>query len=98
MTAFETGAGRFRDWNGDVKAARELDGRIVYSSVNNAVRCDDCRTPLSKPAWHSFESAERSSGTNPGSTAGSDGGGGAGGSSSSAGQRTGGGGGADRIR
>jgi hypothetical protein len=37
---------RFRDWNSDVRAAREVGGRIVYSSESNAVRCEDCRRSL----------------------------------------------------
>jgi hypothetical protein len=37
---------RFRDWNRDVKAAREMGGHIVYSSVTNLVRCESCSRPL----------------------------------------------------
>jgi hypothetical protein len=37
---------RFRDWNADVRAARNVGGHIVYSSVTNMVRCDSCSRPL----------------------------------------------------
>lgn len=42
---------RFRDWNPDVRAARDVGGRIRYDSERNAVACDGCRRPLSRPAW-----------------------------------------------
>jgi hypothetical protein len=37
---------RFLDWNRDVRAAREVGGHIVYSSVTNLMRCDGCSRPL----------------------------------------------------
>ena len=36
-------AGRFRDWNPDVKIARELGVHIEYSSQKNEVRCPELR-------------------------------------------------------
>jgi len=44
---------RFRDWNPDVRAARDLGGRIRYDSERNVVRCEDCRRPLTRPSWPS---------------------------------------------
>lgn len=44
--ALEGAPERFRDWNADVRAARSVGGRIVYSSLDNAVACEDCRRPL----------------------------------------------------
>lgn len=37
---------RFRDHNADVRAARNLGGTIVYSSVTNMVRCESCMRPM----------------------------------------------------
>jgi hypothetical protein len=34
---------RFRDWNPDVKVARELGAHIVYSSTRNEVRCPELK-------------------------------------------------------
>ena len=36
-------AGRFRDWNPDVRVARELGVHIEYSSTRNEVRCPELR-------------------------------------------------------
>lgn len=36
-------AGRFRDWNPDLRVARELGVRIEYSSMRNEVRCPELR-------------------------------------------------------
>jgi hypothetical protein len=67
---------RFRDWNSDVRAARGVGGRIVYSSESNAVRCEDCRRPLVRIDLSAFGgwSEERRSGSSGSSTS-SDGGG-----------------------
>jgi len=93
---------RFRDWNGDVRAAQRVDGRIVYSSATNAVRCEDCRRPLVRFDLRTLgESDNRISSAGGASSSSSDASGGGAGSASSAGQRSGGGGTTaerDRIR
>lgn len=49
----QPGPARFRDWNDDVRAARGIGGRIVYSSETNSVACDDCKGRLLRrePGW-----------------------------------------------
>jgi hypothetical protein len=39
----EAAAGRFRDWNPDLRVARELGVRIEYAGASNAVRCPELR-------------------------------------------------------
>ena len=69
----------FRDWNADVRAARDVGGHIVYSSVTNLVRCENCSRPLlnfddrfrapSESRGSSGSSSSDSSGSSSGGTA-----------------------------
>lgn len=60
---------RFRDWNPDVEAARSVGGAIVYSSQDNAVRCESCRVPLFREDRDSDRRSDSSSGDSSGGSA-----------------------------
>lgn len=62
---------RFRDWNADVRAARSVGGEIVYSSVTNMVRCQDCQRPLMKADFGYRWSADRGTNSGPSDSGGS---------------------------
>lgn len=68
------GPARFRDWNDDVRAARDAGGRIVYQA--NTVECDGCRRPLLRlDVRDGGVSARASSSNGSGSSAAGEGGG-----------------------
>ena len=61
--AADFGAARFRDWNPDVRAARDVGGTIYYSSHDNAVHCASCRAVLYRDAGASSSPSGGSAGT-----------------------------------
>lgn len=87
------------DWNADVRAARNVGGHIVYSSVTNMVRCENCSRPLMSVdfAGRAGEDSPRSSGSGGSGTSDS-GGSSTGAASAGSSSSSSGGGGRERIR
>lgn len=56
-------AARFRDWNPDVRAARDVGGTIYYSSRDNAVHCASCQAVLAREGGNSSSPSGGSGGT-----------------------------------
>ncbi len=89
---------RFRDWNSDVKAARSVGGHIVYSSVTNQIRCEDCSRPLIRMELDPFGAWRDAPGSGSQNSSSSSGGGGSGGTATTTTNSGTGGGGREKIR
>jgi hypothetical protein len=62
---------RFLDWNPDVREAARVGGTINYSSHDNLVHCDGCRTEISRDDDRA-DSSSSSDASGSGSESGSD--------------------------